>query len=218
MSIPNDFSSTANAAIVVPPFRDSTGTILTSGVVTVKVRSPAGVLVTQAGPGTTSGVTLSALDAEGASKVTIDNATCYEIGGGDYTVTATSTGAGAVPQTGAFRWGTGLAEQLRLSYARMGAPVGASMSADLADVKNSADLANLAATNALAQATTAATEATAAAAAALIIRKVETNRYKIVGTQLIIYDDNGTTPFKTFNLFDDVGSPTSTRIFERVPV
>ena len=33
-----------------------------------------------------------------------------------------------------------------------------------------------------------------------LIKKIETNRWKIDNDQLIIYDDNGTTPLKTFNL------------------
>ena len=33
-----------------------------------------------------------------------------------------------------------------------------------------------------------------------MVRKIETGRWKIQGTQLIIYDEDGVTPLKTFNL------------------
>lgn len=62
------------------------------------------------------------------------------------------------------------------------------------------------------------TSVTAIEAAATIIKKFQTNRWKVVSNQLIIYDDDGTTPYVTFNLFDSNGSPTTTKIFERVPV
>ena len=50
------------------------------------------------------------------------------------------------------------------------------------------------------------------------IKKVEEGRWKIVGNQLIIYDSNGTTPLKTFNLKDANGNPTQTNVLERTPV
>lgn len=64
----------------------------------------------------------------------------------------------------------------------------------------------------------AADSADLAATAAIMVRKFQTNRWKIVSNQLVVYDDNGTTPFKTFNLLDQSGAPTMTNIFERVPV
>lgn len=50
------------------------------------------------------------------------------------------------------------------------------------------------------------------------IHKAAYGRWKIVGTQLIIYDDDGTTPLQTFDLKDDTGTPSSTKIYERVPL
>ncbi len=115
MSIPNDFSSTADATLLIPPFRDSTGAILTTGTVTVKIRSPNGTtLTTRVGAGTTSGLTVVAMDAEGFTHATVANASRYADGAGPWSVAATSDAAGAIPQTGGFRWGDGLAEQLRL--------------------------------------------------------------------------------------------------------
>lgn len=57
-----------------------------------------------------------------------------------------------------------------------------------------------------------------ARAEALVAKKMVTNGWKVQGTQLIIYDDDGTTPYKVFDLKDDSGLPSSSRIFERRPV
>ncbi len=54
------------------------------------------------------------------------------------------------------------------------------------------------------------------------IRKIETNRWKIFTTgpnvnKMIIYDDDGTTPLFTLNLFDSSGTPTFVNPYERSP-
>ena len=64
----------------------------------------------------------------------------------------------------------------------------------------------------------AQTAAVAAQADAAQLKKAALNRWKIQGTQLLIYEDNGTTIFKTYDLKDSAGQPSSTTIFERVPV
>lgn len=51
-----------------------------------------------------------------------------------------------------------------------------------------------------------------------VIKQVLLNRWKVFDNQLVVYDDDLTTVLATFNLFDDTGSPTMTKIFERVPV
>lgn len=48
-------------------------------------------------------------------------------------------------------------------------------------------------------------------------RQAAVGRWRIIGTQLIIYEDDGTTPFKTFDLKDELGQP-AIRAFERDPV
>ncbi len=48
--------------------------------------------------------------------------------------------------------------------------------------------------------------------------RIGVGRWKIQGTQLLIYDEDNTSVLLSFNLKDDVGAPTSTRIFERAPV
>jgi len=50
------------------------------------------------------------------------------------------------------------------------------------------------------------------------LEAVAVGRWRVLGTQLILYQLDGTTPLATFNLFDSDGNPSSTRIFERVPV
>ena len=52
----------------------------------------------------------------------------------------------------------------------------------------------------------------------VLIRKILTNRWKIVNNQLIIYDDDGETELIVFDLKDKDGYPTETNVFERVPV
>jgi len=49
------------------------------------------------------------------------------------------------------------------------------------------------------------------------LRKIETGRWQIVNNQMIMYDDDDTTPLFVFNLFDLQGDPTMDLVFERVP-
>jgi hypothetical protein len=101
---------------------------------------------------------------------------------------------------------------------RLGTPSGASVSADIATAITAATGAQTAATAAQTAASSASTNAATAATAATIARKIAQNHWKVTGNQLIIYDDNKTTPLYTFNLFDDTGAPSQTKIFERTPV
>ena len=50
-----------------------------------------------------------------------------------------------------------------------------------------------------------------------LVRKIQTNRWKIENNQLIIYDDDGETPLLRFDLKDRLGRPTEVNVFERVP-
>lgn len=50
------------------------------------------------------------------------------------------------------------------------------------------------------------------------IRQATLGRWRIIGTDLNLYEDDGTTIFRTFNLKDSSGLPTVTQIFERDPV
>jgi hypothetical protein len=49
------------------------------------------------------------------------------------------------------------------------------------------------------------------------LEAVAIGRWRVIGDQLILYELDGTTPLVTFDLFDDSGNPSMTRIFERVP-
>lgn len=49
-------------------------------------------------------------------------------------------------------------------------------------------------------------------------RQAALGRWKIEGTQLKLYEEDGSTVFKTFDLKDENGDATSTRVFERDPV
>ena len=49
------------------------------------------------------------------------------------------------------------------------------------------------------------------------IKKIETGRWKIENYKMTFYDENGTTPLYVYNLKDDLGNPTMTNPFERVP-
>jgi len=46
------------------------------------------------------------------------------------------------------------------------------------------------------------------------VRKGLYNNMKVEDNQLIIYDDDGTTPLDTFNLFDLAGDPTSDDVYQ----
>lgn len=50
------------------------------------------------------------------------------------------------------------------------------------------------------------------------IRQAALGRWKIAGTQLLLYANDGVTVFRTFDLKDTAGVPSATQIFERDPV
>lgn len=50
---------------------------------------------------------------------------------------------------------------------------------------------------------------------ALIAKKILSNNWEIKDNQLIIYDDDGTTPLLTFNLYDKLGNPAEINVFKR---
>jgi len=51
-----------------------------------------------------------------------------------------------------------------------------------------------------------------------LVRKIQENSFKVTSNQLIIYEDNGFTPLKIFNLKDKAGLPTETDVYEREEV
>ncbi len=80
---------------------------------------------------------------------------------------------------------------------KIGTPAAASVSADIASVKSTVDGTQ-----------TTVTE----------LHKIEVGRWKIQNNQLLLFDTNGTTVIRTFDLLDDEGNPSMTKIFERNPV
>lgn len=48
--------------------------------------------------------------------------------------------------------------------------------------------------------------------------KIQQGRWKIENNQMIIYDEDNQTPLFKFNLYDENGNPTSTSVFERIPI
>lgn len=52
---------------------------------------------------------------------------------------------------------------------------------------------------------------------AAALKKIGTNRWQIIGNQLIVYDDDGLAPLYTFDLKDSDGEPAMENVFERTP-
>lgn len=50
------------------------------------------------------------------------------------------------------------------------------------------------------------------------LEKIGTNRWRIFGNQLIIYDDDNVTPIYTFNLVDSADVPAMENVYQRTPV
>jgi len=50
-----------------------------------------------------------------------------------------------------------------------------------------------------------------------MIKKIQTNKWKILNNQLIIYDDNGTDIIAVFDLKDSAGNPSESNVYERDP-
>lgn len=65
-----------------------------------------------------------------------------------------------------------------------------------------------------------ATTLTAVTTALTLVRQIQANRWRVDTNtrRLVIYDDDGVTPLRTFELLDDTGLPQATRVFERRPV
>jgi hypothetical protein len=50
------------------------------------------------------------------------------------------------------------------------------------------------------------------------LKKIGNNRWRILNNQMIIYDTDGITPLRTFDLKDKDGNATEQNVYERVPV
>ena len=78
-----------------------------------------------------------------------------------------------------------------------------------------------AATSAAESAATAAGDAASAVSAmtpdVILTRKMIANGWKVQGTQLIVFDDDGVSIHRLFDLKDETGTPSGSRVFQRVP-
>lgn len=52
----------------------------------------------------------------------------------------------------------------------------------------------------------------------LIVKQIESGRWKIVNNQMVFYEDDGVTPLLTCNLYNSAGLPAMEDIYERDPV
>ena len=109
---------------------------------------------------------------------------------GEYTLAVTGGTGGAVAE---FSCASAFASTVQT---RLGTPVGASVSADIASVQSTA---------------------TTASAQATLARKVGTNKAIQSGNQYIVYDDNGINTIAVFDTKDASGNPTNTTVFQRIP-
>jgi hypothetical protein len=55
-------------------------------------------------------------------------------------------------------------------------------------------------------------------AALEVVRKVETGRWRIHDNQMLFYDTDGTTILFAYDLFNAMGVPSETEVYERKPV
>jgi hypothetical protein len=103
---------------------------------------------------------------------------------------------------------------LGLGYTALRAAALDHLDADVGDMQTAAQAAlDLAAVQADIAAVSGVV--TASALSVEIIRKVETGRWKMVGNQMVFYEDDGSTPLLTFDLFDEAGLPAMDDVFER---
>lgn len=99
--------------------------------------------------------------------------------------------------------GASIAVDIASVLSRIGSPVGASISNDISSIK--LDTSSISAS------------LTSVGNQISSLHKVTFGRWKIEGNVLTLYDNDDVTPLQTFNLLDDTGAPSGTRIFERIP-
>jgi hypothetical protein len=116
------------------------------------------------------------------------------------------------------------------TFSRLGAPAGASISADIASVKTTVTSTNTIVTDVQTDVDelqvsvgTVQTTVTDIQTTINTLKKYEQGRWKIFtsgpdANRLVIYDTDGTTPLIKFDLKNSAGGATSIEPFERVPV
>ncbi len=110
--------------------------------------------------------------------------------------------------------GASVSADIAAVQTKLGTPTGASVSADIASV--SSDVSSV--TTDVADVKSDTSLLPAAMPKIDVLYQIEVGRWKVQGTQLLIYDADNTTVLFAFNLKDDTGEASATKVFERVPV
>lgn len=218
----SQFQSTEALQIRVTAFVDTaTGNYILTGSdgCTLTIRKPDGTLLTG---GTVAG------SWDSTTKMWTYDVASGSYVQGEWRVYAVSGTGTALPKWLIFQWGD-YVNDISTTLTRVGTPTGASIAADVAAVKNvlgppagasmSADIAAVKSDAAAAKTAAQAAQASSATAATDIgiLKMIGIGRWRVNGTQLVIYNLDGSTEYMRFDLKDDLGNPSGTRIFERVP-
>lgn len=203
--------STESLKIRLPPFIDkTTGDYITGGsdVVTLTIERPDATVL----PGGPHHPTY-----DSTVDMWIFTITTGSYQQGEWRVKAVSNNANAIPQWRYYQWGD-YVDDITTTKTRVGTPTGASVSADIASVQTKLGTpAGVSVSTDIADVKSDTSLLPAAMPKIDVLHKIGIGRWKIQGTQLLIYDSNGTTVLLAFNLKDDIGQPSSTRVFERTP-
>jgi hypothetical protein len=235
----DQFQATEVLRVRITPFLDKvTGDFIMSGTdtVTLTIRKPDGTLHT-------GGTVTATWDS--TTKLWIYDVSTGSYQQGEWRVHAVTNDSNSQgPKWQLLTWGD-YVEDITLARStaqsintKLGTPTGASVSADVAAVKtdttaikaktdslpaspaNEITLNSVATEVGLTKIAAQAAQSSSAAAASdtAIVRKINVGRWKVIGTQLVLYELNGVTEFMRFDLSDELGNPSGTRIFERTPV
>lgn len=206
------FQSTETLRIRLSPFIDkTTGNYIIAGtdVCTLTIVRPNGSLHT----GSTVTATWDSL-----AKIWYYDISTGSFEAGEWRVYAVTNDANGLPKWAIYYWGdyVDTIATITTVNTRVGAPVGASISADVAAVHSrigapvgasiSADVASIKA------------DAVSMLSDLSDLYQLGAGRWRVQGTQLIVYGPDDVTPLLVFDLKDDAGVPSGTRVFERVPV
>lgn len=213
------FQSTETLRIRLSPFIDkTTGNYIIAGtdVCTLTIVRPNGALYT----GSTVTATWDSL-----AKIWYYDISTGSFEAGEWRVYAVTNDANGLPKWAVYYWGdyVDTIATITTVNTRIGSPVGASISADIANVDSDLAAVNTrigAPVGASISADIAAVKADAVSILADLsdLYQLAAGRWRVQGTQLIVYGPDDVTPLLVFDLKDDAGVPSGTRVFERVPV
>lgn len=194
------FQSTETLRIRLSPFIDkTTGSYIIAGtdICTLTIEKPNGSLYT--------GATVTA-SWDSVAKIWYYDilAASFEIG--EWRVYAVTDDVNGLPKWAIYIWGdyVDTIATITTINTRIGAPVGASISADVASVSTAV--------------ASVKSDTVSLIGDMADLYQLSAGRWRIQGTQLIVYGPDDVTPLLVFDLKDDAGVPSGTRVFERVPV